>query len=609
MATPPSGTATPEGVGGFDAVELFAVRAAEVDPAFALTSENAGTVGAICRRLDGVPLAIELAAALVRILAPNQILERLDDRFDLLTGGSAGGPAHHQTLRAALDSTFELLDAERREFAARLAVFVGGFDLAAAEAVASGGTVGRGSVVEALSALADRSLLARADNVDGVRFHIPESVREYLVDRLRDSGELLVRRLAHAKHYSSLVGEASQGLRGPDQARWDARLEADIENVRSAIDFCASTGDEDALLLASRMFLYWRTRGDWSDGLHWTRLALDNSFKRDSPLRARMLATAGFFASDLGDAARGLPDLEEGLAMARRTGDRHAIGYCSSFLGAELSRRDLDLDRGLELLSEAKGIYSELGEPYGEAWVNRYLALSYQERGELEEAIALHERSLRSFTMADDAWNVRFAQTLLAEALHTVADLERSRELYEESLRGPDEARFRLVIAHGHKGIGKVSLAEGKLDEAAEHLAIAGRALREIGDVACAAETAGHQAMVDLGRHEVASAGDRLRDALRQFDAINDAGGVAWTLERLASARAADRDFPDAARLLGASVGLRIDIGAIRPPVDQPDVDRLASQLAEALGAETQTALEEEGAGLSYAAAVALADA
>ena len=199
-----------------------------------------------------------------------------------------------------------------------------------------------------------------------------------------------------------------------------------------AITFAAKAGDNAALRIANGTFLHWLTRGSWSDGLHWTRVALDQTPADDSALRARMLASAGFFASDLGEAERGIADLEEGLAMARRVDDLHAQGYCASFLGAELSRRDMDLDRGLALLAEAQDIYSQLGEPYGEAWVIRYLGLSYQERGDLDEAIRLHSLSLETFREAGDVWNIRRSQALLAEAMHTIGELSRSRELYEE---------------------------------------------------------------------------------------------------------------------------------------------------------------------------------
>ena len=354
LAIPESSSLPPADLLAVDSVALFAMRAAEVDSAFELTDENATVVADICRNLDGIPLAIELAAALVRILTPQQILDRLDDRFELLTGGPRSGRQHQQTLRATLDSTFDLLDEDRQDFASRLGVFVGGFDVASAEAVTSGGGISPAEVVAGLSALVDRSLVTNAQTPGDRRLTILGSVRAYLLEKLKASGQLRVRQIAHAKHFGELVETASKGLRGPEQDLWDARLETDIENVRAAIDFAASSGDDTGLRLASQMFLYWRSRGDWSDGLHWTRVALDNSPDRDSPLRARMLSTAGFFASDLGDGVRGIAELEDGLDMARRVGDLHAQGYCASFLGAELSRRDTDLDRGLALLSEAQ---------------------------------------------------------------------------------------------------------------------------------------------------------------------------------------------------------------------------------------------------------------
>jgi tetratricopeptide (TPR) repeat protein len=354
------------------------------------------------------------------------------------------------------------------------------------------------------------------------------------------------------------------------------------------------------------MFLYWRERGDWSDGLHSTRVALEGTQQVDSGLRARILSTAGFFASDLGDGVHGIANLEEGLAMARRSGDLHAEGFCSSFLGAELSRRDTDLDRGLALLSDAQRIYEELSEPYGEAWVNRYLALSYQERGDLDESIRLHTLSLEAFRQSGDIWNTRFAQTLSGEAMHTIAELSRSRELYNESLRGSSDARFTVVIAHAHKGLGKVSLAEGNLDEASDHLGEALRELGEIGDVACVAESKGHLAMVNLGRGHPVVANDLLTESLSTFREIEDKGGVAWSLERLAAVSSAIGSHERAAQLLGAGSAIRARHGSKAARVDQPDLDRLVFSLTEHLGYEELNAAMDIGANFDLDGVVAL---
>ncbi len=606
LETPDESTDSLSGVLDFDSVALFDTRAKEVDPGFAIDDENAGVVATICRRLDGMPLAIELAAAMVRILTPQEILDRLDQRFDLLTGGPRTAPSHQQTLRAALDSTYGLLDDHQQEFAARIGVFVGSFDAAAAEAVASGGEIPRSAIIGGLSALVDRSLITSQQAGSELRLTVLESVRQYLLAELESRGQLEERRIAHARYFEDLTKAASAGLRGPDQDTWDARVNADIGNIRSAITFAASTEDDAALRIANGTFLFWLTRGDWSDGLHWTRVALDHTSTDDSAMRARMLASAGFFASYLGEAERGIAELEEGLAMARRVGDLRAQGYCASFLGAELSRRDMDLDRGLALLMEAHGIYSQLEEPYGEAWVIRYLGLSHQERGDLDEAIRLQTLSLETFRQAGDVWNIRRSQALLAESMHTIGELSDSRDLYEQSLRGPSDVRFKVVIAHALKGLGKVSLAEGQLDEASGHLLEALSELHEIGDIIGAAEADGHLAMVELGRGNWATAENSLVETLCTLHEMNDQGGVAWSLERLAAVAAARGSFERAARLLGAGAGIRERTGSRRPGVDQPDFDRLVAATEEQLGHQAAAAAAKAGAELEFEEAVTL---
>ena len=606
LKLPSSNAVSPSDVLESDSVALFEVRAREVDPRFIVSADNASVIAAICRRLDGMPLAIELAAALVRIIPPEQILARLDDRFALLTGGPRTAPIHQQTLRAALDSTFDLLDEDRQDFAIRIGVFVGGFDAAAAEAVATGDDISLGQVIDGLSALVDRSLITSTQTDGAVRLTISESVRQFLLSKLDASGQLDEHRQAHARHFFGCVAAAATELRGPDQDRAGSIIHADIENIRAAISFLAETGDEAALQLVNRMFLYWTRRGDWSDGLHWTRLALEATQTDDSPLRARMLSTAGFFASDLGDGQRGIKDLEEGLAMARRTGDVHAEGYCSSFLGAELSRRDLDLEHGIELLVEAKRIYEGLDESYGEAWVNRYLSHAYQERGDLDASIRLQNASYEAFLEAGDSWNIRYAQSMLGEAMHTTGELDRSRELYDESMRGSADTQYKVVIAHALKGLGKVSLAEGKLDEAADHLREAVRELREIGDVACTAESRGHMAMVKLGRGHPTEAEELLVASLRTFREIQDHGGISWSLERLASVAHARGSHIRAATLLSAGAALRYQSGSMRPQIDRLDFDRLTSDVTDKLGQDAFDDAAQIGAKLDFDQALTL---
>ncbi|MGI9584709.1 MAG: adenylate/guanylate cyclase domain-containing protein, partial [Acidimicrobiia bacterium] len=321
LEVPTDSATSRQDVLGFDSVVLFDLRAREVDSTFVVDDANAAVIAAICRRLDGMPLAIELAAALIRLLTTHEILDRLHHRFELLTGGPRTAPTHQQTLRAALDSTFELLDEDQQEFASRLGVFVGGFDAAAAEVVASGGDISPEMVLSGLSSLVDRSLITSVHTGDGHRLTILESVREYLQAELRARNQLEERKSAHARYFADLVERGSTGLRGPEQEVWALRLDADIENIRSAIAFYASIGDDAALRLVDRMFLYWRSQGEWSDGLHWTRRAVESTQETDSALRARMIATAGFFASDIGEGGLAISEMERGLAMAERVGD------------------------------------------------------------------------------------------------------------------------------------------------------------------------------------------------------------------------------------------------------------------------------------------------
>ena len=470
-----------------------------------------------------------------------------------------------------------------------------------------GGDTPTGDVLAALGALVDRSLISNVHSATGHRLTVLESVREFLLEELERRGTRGDYRRLHADYFAALVKERAPGLRGPEQEESVSKIDTNIENIRAAIAFLSEQGDDAALAMVDRLFLYWRQQGSWSDGLHWTRLALQGTDARDSALRARMLSTVGFFASDIGQGRESIPDMEEGLAMARRLGDPHAIGYTSSFLGAELSRRDTDLERGIQLLTEAQEAHEGLGEWYGAAWVNRYLGLSHQERGNLDEAIRLQSKALEAFREAGDAWNIRFSQTLLAEAMHAVGDLEAAREIYDESLRGESGPQFKVIVAQGYKGLGKVSLAEGALEEAAEDLYEAQRRLRDIGDIASVAETRSHLGMVHLGQGHLGEAEEFLTSALRTFREINDQGGVAWSLERLAALAFARESFERAAVLVSAGASIRERVGSLLWAVYKSDVERLESDIAAHLEPEVMERAIEEGAALGLDDAVAFA--
>jgi predicted ATPase len=239
----PQDTPSPDLAAAAEAVRLFVDRARAIRPEFSLTVENAAAVAQLCRRLDGVPLAIELAAARIGSMAPNEIMARLDQRFRLLTGGTRTAASRHQTLRRAIDWSYEALEPAEQGLLGRLSVCLGGFDLAAAEAIGTGGTIDAFDVDDALSRLVDKSLVLATDLAGTTRYKMLETIRDYALERLEATGETPEIRAAHAEHYAGFAEQAGVGLKGPDERAWLSRVEDELDNLRAAVMWSLATGE------------------------------------------------------------------------------------------------------------------------------------------------------------------------------------------------------------------------------------------------------------------------------------------------------------------------------------------------------------------------------
>ena len=290
-------------VARYAAVRLFADRAAAVQPEFVLTDENAAAVAQICARLDGIPLAIELAAARVRVLPPRQLLERLDDRFRILTGGSRTALERHQTLRAAVDWSYDLLTEPERALFARLAVFAGGWTLEAAEQVGAGEGIESPEVLDLLTRLADQSLVVAQEQPDGTaRYRLLESLRQYGRDKLAARAEAPAVRDRHLAHFLALAERADPGLYGPDAPAWIERLEVEHDNLRAALDWALgpAAGQGQAargLRLAGALEYFWFLRVHRREGLARLQQALAHTDDAPSAARAQALYSAGALAT------------------------------------------------------------------------------------------------------------------------------------------------------------------------------------------------------------------------------------------------------------------------------------------------------------------------
>ncbi|HEU0113309.1 MAG TPA: hypothetical protein VFQ80_01460, partial [Thermomicrobiales bacterium] len=353
-----------------DAVRLFEARASDVQADFAIDAVNAGAVADICRELDGLPLAIELAAARIKLLPPGALLNRLRPRLPLLTGGPRDAPPRQRDLSTTIAWSYDLLSAEEQRLFRRLAVFVGGCTLEAAEAVADrAGDLGL-DVVDGIAALLDDSLLrngggSHAVNEEWLRYGMLLTIREYALERLRESGEFPAAQQALEAFLLAFAGEAERGLQGPDQARWLDRLDAEHDNLRAALGDAAQRGDgEFVLRLGVRLWRFWLMRGYPAEGRSWLERALAGGAAAPPNLRAQARQGLGHLAVDLGAYAEAERQFSASLALCREANDRPGLAESLSGLAVVALNRPQNREQyaaAQTLLEEALAIRRDLG--------------------------------------------------------------------------------------------------------------------------------------------------------------------------------------------------------------------------------------------------------
>src|SRR6185295_15447678 len=368
-------------IGQYESVRLFVERASVVAPAFSLTGENAETVAQICARLDGIPLAIELAAARIKVLPVGQILARIDDRFRLLTAGSPGALPHQQTLRATVDWSYDLLGAKERTLFDRLSVFAGGATLESVEAVCTGEGVTENDILDLVTHLADKSLLMPEEGSGGAaRYRLLETLREYGREKLEASGAEPRYAGAHAEHFAALAERAEPELRGPEQSRWLGRLEEEHDNLRLAMDRLHRSGSGPlGLRLAAALWRFWWVHGHFSEGRRRLASALSQSDGADRCHRAKALLGAAALARGQSDFVSARAYVEESLAIERADGNAAGIAAALHELG-NLDDDQGDREAARTHFEEGLAIRRELGDRRGVSGLLHNLGILAQNR-------------------------------------------------------------------------------------------------------------------------------------------------------------------------------------------------------------------------------------
>lgn len=449
----------------YEAVKLFVERARAVKEDFEVTSESAPAVAEICARLDGLPLAIELAAARIRILPPQMMLQRLSNRLKFLKGGSRDLPARQQTLRGTIDWSYDLLPEEEKTLFGRLSVFSGGRTLEAIEEICD--PEGDMDALEGVESLLEKSLIRQEEPDGEPRFAMLETVQEYASEKLEESGEAGEIKGAHAEFYLALAERANAELRGPDQLEWLQRLDAEHDNMRAALRWELQQGETELMLrLGGAMWLFWSVRGHYGEGRRWLEEALAMDGRGPIESRAMALAGVGVLARDQGDFDRAEEALAEGLEHLGASERSEAKLYLLLSLGNLALERE-DHSRATELFGERLALSREMGHPMALASSVMSLATVTHKQGDLERATELYEEGIALFRERGDKLGLALCLSNLGLVKYSRGDLGRAAKLTEEGVALLRELGAGAHTAVGLCNLGWIALLQNDLDGAA----------------------------------------------------------------------------------------------------------------------------------------------
>ncbi len=527
----------PESLLGSAAVALFVARARERKPSFSLTEENAGDVAEICVRLDGLPLAIELAASRIKAFTPAGVLERVTSQLAFLTGGTRDRPMRHQTLRGAIDWSYSLLDEEEKALFASLGVFSGGCTLAAAEAVCR--PFCKGDVSAGLDSLVDKSLIQPFEQNERSRFRMLAAVREYALEQLARVSLLETIRQSHADYYADLVARAHMDWHSPQQAAWIARLGAEEDNLRAALSWALDPTAGAARIqvgaaLARKLDHFWEIRGRLSEARAWYALVLERRSQLSLDMQVDLFVVVGWFAQLQGEYPVADALYQEGLDLARQVQDPHLISRCLHSLGAAAGRQgeyrsaEALLSEAIDLEREASGgaMTADLAALYNNlAIVSKYL-------GDYERAAALLHESLDFKRTQGHHWGVAISLANLGNLALVREDHAGAEAFFRESLMLrkalADEKGMLILLS----GLAELALIRGEIVRSVCLYSAAQRLHRE-------ADFPMTAAVRDKHEHNLAALCEQLSDA--DFAAAWTEGGSMTLDQAVAYALNADR--------------------------------------------------------------------
>ena len=449
----------------YEGIRLFVERARAVRSDFSLTELNALSVAQVCQRLDGMPLAIELAAARVKMMSVGEIAKRLDDRFNLLTEGSRAALPRHQTLRAAIDWSYDLLSQPERSFFNRISVFAGGFTLEAAEEVASGSDVVKSQVTDLLGQLINKSLITVESLSEGgqidTRYSMLETIRQFAYEKFLETGESEQIHQRHRDYFLAFVEEAEPKLKSEEQLAWLDRLELEHDNLRAASNYAIESDTELGLRLGSALLDFWLMRGNSSEGREYLAKLLERTQQWGQAAgRAHALNVAGRLAHYQADFAAARILLEQAIPLARASGDKKEIAFALLWLG-KTALRQRDAQSARPLIEEGLAIYQELQDKGGIAMAYHRLAELAAHQGDHRKAEEFFTKALSKYRDFGDRFMAGEVLNALGEVARGKGDYERAGTFYEQALEILKELGSRFLPAIPLFNLAWVSLQRG----------------------------------------------------------------------------------------------------------------------------------------------------
>ena len=588
----------------FPSVKLFIQRAQAIQSDFDVTPDNAVTIAQICLRLDGLPLAIELAAARIKLLRPQALLTRLDHRLQVLTGGTRDLPLRQQTLRSTLAWSYELLTEREQRLFEQLSVFVGGCPLEAAEAIcavpgnASADAVGL--VLDGVASLIDKNLLQRQAQGDGEpRLMMLETIREYGLEALEASGKMEDTRQAHAIYYLRLAEEAEPQLSGSQQVSWFERLEREHDNLRSALHWLLSQGLEEpsselALRLCGTLTQFWEIHGYMSEGRHWLERGLEISRGMRSAGRAKALTGAGQIACFQDDFGSAEALCKEGLKLYRELEDHHGSAAALLLCGYAAMMRSKYAE-ARSLLEEALALFEEVGNPPSSVSTLSLLANVLIFQGDYARAHTLIEENRVRSREAGDVQNHAASLMLLGLLLVFQGNLAQAHVYLEECLVVSRKIGYKRNLGLSMYLLGMVAWLQGDVVRARSLWEESTVLVKESGGRGRIAEIFVTQGLVFLGEGDYLAALAKLQESLKLSLELDHKWNIAWCLEGLAAVAAAQKEPVQAVWCMSAAQALREAIGTPLPSFSQAIHEFTLTSVHAQLGKQTFDAAWAEG--------------